>query len=287
MKTIFDDSQDFEDDLLVQIDFSELSAVVGDFFGYLQYCHETEEWSYVDVDDLEKYKKAKMFAHMDCTCEAEITPEILERSAVKDVERSAVEDLELFYLQPAKRIRDILFEGFLNVDGLMGMAHNIVEPGYRYAQRWCEPFSRIWHLAEIAKQHEKLCDAKLESERLWAAFFIGRHLSEMRWREHHSEDSLAGKRASEAQTKRTAASGQKSKQRKHQNLECFMQEIEMLASSVGIFTEDRIVAQAYESALEHNPNMPKSKKTREDYETALRSEEPFKSRYEAVFRKNA
>ncbi|GAB5437850.1 hypothetical protein [Falsiruegeria mediterranea] len=78
-----------------------------------------------------------------------------------------------------------------------------------------------------------------------------------------------------------------SRDRRLANLESYLQEIEKLASVVGVFSEKRILDQAFESARENNPQMPKSKKSREDYETTLRSEEPFKSRYEAVFRKNA
>lgn len=78
-----------------------------------------------------------------------------------------------------------------------------------------------------------------------------------------------------------------SRERKLANLELLMQEIEKLTGAYSLFSEDRIVEQAFETAREREPNFPKSKKTLDDYGTALRSEEPFKSRYEAVFRKNA
>jgi len=80
--------------------------------------------------------------------------------------------------------------------------------------------------------------------------------------------------------------GRASRERRRANLELVMLEIEKLAQVVGLISEDRILAQAFESARELQPNMPKSSKTLEDYGTALRSEEPYKKRYEAVFRKS-
>ena len=66
-----------------------------------------------------------------------------------------------------------------------------------------------------------------------------------------------------------------------------MNEIENLAGVVDLISEGRIVEQAFEAVQEREPNFPKTKKTLDDYGTALRSEEPFKSRYDAVFHKNA
>ena len=80
--------------------------------------------------------------------------------------------------------------------------------------------------------------------------------------------------------------GNASRQRRLTNLETLILEIEKLSDAVGLISENRIVSQAFDVALERNAKMPKSKKTLEDYETALRSEEPFKARYDAVFGKN-
>lgn len=81
--------------------------------------------------------------------------------------------------------------------------------------------------------------------------------------------------------------GKSAQKRRLKNLEILMGEIEKLSGAVGLFSESRIVAQAIDSARDLEPKMPKSKSTLDGYGTALRSEEPFKSRYEAVFRKNA
>jgi hypothetical protein len=91
------------------------------------------------------------------------------------------------------------------------------------------------------------------------------------------------------ETRKMAGKGgaQASRKRRQSNLEALMQELEKLVGTVGLISEERILAQAFESVAEINPRMPKSKKTRDDYETALRSEEPFKTRYEAIFRRSA
>lgn len=91
------------------------------------------------------------------------------------------------------------------------------------------------------------------------------------------------------ETRKLAGAGgaSSSRNRRVSNLELLVVQVEKLAGAVGLVSEDRIVEQAIETARECEPNFPKSKKTLDDYGTALRSEEPFKSRYEAVFRKNA
>ncbi|MGR3551593.1 hypothetical protein [Pseudooceanicola sp.] len=91
----------------------------------------------------------------------------------------------------------------------------------------------------------------------------------------------------ETRKKAGRAGGQASRERRLANLEIMMQEIEALSRVVGIISEERILQQARESASRRCDTMPKSKSTLADYETALRSEEPFRSRYESVFRKNA
>ena len=88
--------------------------------------------------------------------------------------------------------------------------------------------------------------------------------------------------------KRAGVGGGKASSKKRlENLEIVIEEIEKLAGIVGQISEDRIVEQAFEIAKGRKPHFPKSRKTIEEYGTALRSQEPFKSRYEAVFRKNA
>jgi hypothetical protein len=81
--------------------------------------------------------------------------------------------------------------------------------------------------------------------------------------------------------------GNASKQKRLANLEVLMLEIERLSGVVGLISEKRIVSQAFEAAQDRDPQMAKSKKTLENYETTLRSDPPFKARYDAVFGRNA
>jgi hypothetical protein len=74
-----------------------------------------------------------------------------------------------------------------------------------------------------------------------------------------------------------------SRKRKMANLEVVMQEIEKLSSAAGLVSEERLVAQAFEEAELRQASIPKSRRIRDEYGTTLRSEEPFKSRYRAVF----
>ncbi len=93
--------------------------------------------------------------------------------------------------------------------------------------------------------------------------------------------------ATNTRKKAGEAGARASRERRLQNLELLMQQIEQLSDAVGFFSEERIVEQALEKTVEKQKDFPKSQKTHADYGTALRSEEPFKSRYEAVFKKNA
>ncbi|AXT27167.1 hypothetical protein D1823_11600 [Ruegeria sp. AD91A] len=93
--------------------------------------------------------------------------------------------------------------------------------------------------------------------------------------------------ATNTQKKAGEAGARASRDRKLRNLEILMQEIEQLSGAVGLISEERIFEQALEKSAEKQKDFPKSRKTHAEYGTALRSDEPFKSRYEAVFRKNA
>lgn len=93
--------------------------------------------------------------------------------------------------------------------------------------------------------------------------------------------------SAEIREKAGLAGARASRNRRTSNLETLMREIEGLADLADRISEDRIFEQAYEKAETKSEKMPKSQKSKDDYATAIRSEEPFKSRYEAVFRKNA
>lgn len=64
----------------------------------------------------------------------------------------------------------------------------------------------------------------------------------------------------EVQKRAGAAGGKSSHERRIANLEVLMQEIERLAGAVGLISEERILAQAFESTSKRHTEMPKSKK---------------------------
>ncbi|AXI54921.1 hypothetical protein C1J05_10815 [Sulfitobacter sp. JL08] len=116
---------------------------------------------------------------------------------------------------------------------------------------------------------------------------LGRMVEHYRWKFSYEEDALRGIQSTVTSKVRGEKGGAASRKRRLANLEILIQEIEKLSQSVGTFSEERIVEQAFEAARDREAKMPSSKRTLDEYGTALRSEEPFKSRYEAVFRKNA
>lgn len=117
-------------------------------------------------------------------------------------------------------------------------------------------------------------------------FLSGRLLGEYRNKIGLEDLVIKGERSTKTQAVRTAASGSASAKKRLENLECFMVEIENIGSHFPTFSEEEIVSRAFLNARLVRA-MPKSRKTRDDYEVTLRSEEPFKSRYQRVFQKNA
>ncbi len=126
---------------------------------------------------------------------------------------------------------------------------------------------------------------QLVSDVFDAAFLAGRLWSEYRTKEGLEEYVEKGQASVKAQRSRTKASGKKSAHRRLKNLDCFMNEVEKLAVHYPGFSEDAIVSQAYANASKIR-KMPTSSKTQSDYETELRSNVRYKSRYFAIF-KNA
>lgn len=281
------DVDQFMDELFEQIDFTEIETFVGDTFGW--YCEtETGDLLSVNASDLRQYQKAKKFACMECSCGT--------RPSSNDIQfgdmtlEQEVEALRKLVLEPMaqdEQIQRVLFEGFLNVKGLRALASGIVEPGYRTAQRWCQPFSKVWYLAEIAKQIAKLEEAEFEHERLRASMLIGRYLSEMHWRDQHWEDTLQGRRGKKNKLYQSKQTKKANTSRKNKRIELVLEQIEQLKEQVGEFSDEVIVDEAFKRATKIDPLVPKSKSSRDEYLTALVSESHWKSRYWAVFNKIA
>ncbi len=83
--------------------------------------------------------------------------------------------------------------------------------------------------------------------------------------------------------RRSKISSAKNTEKKVRRLNLLMAEIEKLSSVVGLMDEEAIFQQAWKNAARKSPDMPKTKKIREEYGTALRSEEPYKTRYFRMF----
>ena len=81
--------------------------------------------------------------------------------------------------------------------------------------------------------------------------------------------------------------GKSSSERRTKCLEALMSELERLSDMRDAFSEERIFEQAMDNVSALDTGFTKTKKTRESYAITCRSEEPFKSRYEAIFRRNA
>lgn len=260
----------FIEELQEQIDFAEINDLVGETFEW--YCEtDAGELLPVNAPDLKRFEEAKKFAFMRCSCEA------FPSSLIEKLESIARDE----------HIQRVLFEGFLNVEGLRAFANGIVGPGYRTAQRWCQPFSKVWYLAEIAKQIERLEEAEFEHERLQASMLIGRYLSEMHWRDRHWEDTLQGRRGKKNKLYQSKQTKKANTSRKNKRIELVLEQIEQLKEQVGEFSDEVIVDEAFKRATKIDPLVPKSKSSRDEYLTALVSEPDWKSRYWAVFNKIA
>ena len=159
------------------------------------------------------------------------------------------------------------------------------------SERFGENWSAVAALEYCVKQFDPTSLATLAA-RVMVADFIAQDSYDSGYASRELEQAHGGAeriamQSLEARRAAGTGGGEASRKRRLRNLEVVIDEIEKLSGAVGLISEDRIVEQAFEAAKNRESNMPKSRKTLEDYGTALRSEEPFKSRYEAVFRKNA
>jgi len=175
---------------------------------------------------------------------------------------------------------------------------------YSYRQ-WEEnvlvPYSKVWFEFQISSlikkaeykensnpYHQTKGDPTFEEHYVEKAkkdhFLLGRMVEQYKWKFRY-EATVVQRRA---QLKNAGtAGGSSSKTKRTKRLEAFMDHIEALAHLTDIMTEERILAQAWDDASNSGNDMPKTPKVRFDYEVQLRSVEPFKARYQAVFQKIA
>lgn len=171
--------------------------------------------------------------------------------------------------------------------------------------QWLEnvlvPYSKIWFEHQISglideayRQEVAPCDGaprdsvslatyRLE-KRFTAYFLLGRTVEHYRWKFKH--ERLIVQRKTQLELAGSGG-GKSSSSKRIIKLKAFMEQIEALSGLVDLVTEDRIFAQAWDNAVATGVDMPKTPKVRFDYEVQIRSIEPFKGRYQAIFKKSA
>jgi len=167
-----------------------------------------------------------------------------------------------------------------------------------------EPFTTFWHAFNILRSYEEFreCFNSLvgsgrykQVSRIHLAIDLstiadtGRRIGE-------SYDAIRKKQAeyetlayrSEKQS-RSIASGKKSSNKKIERIESYLKEIEKLGDLFPRMNERSIVDQAFENVVGKHPELWKQGKgQKESYLSQhIRSEEPYKSRYYAIFGKTA
>lgn len=165
---------------------------------------------------------------------------------------------------------------------------------FPYTKRWYErhifdTLSRIrWHENYIRESSKPLSEMSLSefhfSRLIERTIILGRMVEDYRWKFQY--ESKIVQRAEQFQ-KAGSGGGQNSRNRRTKRLEAFMNAIEELRDLFPRIGEDAIVKQAFENAAEKYSNFWKQGPGQsERYATDLRSEEPFKQRYFAVFKKS-
>jgi hypothetical protein len=210
------------------------------------------------------------------------------------------------------------FNAYLETAECFPLENLMDEPGFpdvfsgvfNYNQ-WIEnilvPYSKIWFEHEISdlirealfnedsfddkdffgnEDHSKSQSLKdwVLSKKMERHFLIGRMAEHYKWKFKY-EHSIVQRNL---QLELAGSGGGKSSSGKRiARLEALMQQIEALAQLSDVMAEERILAQAWDNASKAVHEMPKTPKVRFEYEVQLRSIEPFKTRFQAIFQKNA
>ena len=118
------------------------------------------------------------------------------------------------------------------------------------------------------------------------AVSLGRMVEHYRWKFSYEEAALRGILTTEADKVRGQKGGDASGRSKRDNIDCLLDELESLGDLFPRMSEDAIFEQAYSNASKKR-KMPKSRKTIDGYSTIIKSEDLYRHRYNAIFRKNA
>lgn len=131
--------------------------------------------------------------------------------------------------------------------------------------------------SELSKSIEKQLRGMMFGEVL----ALGRMIEHYRWKFRFEADAHRGMATKAADSLRGKKGGEAKSRGKYANLDCLMLELEKLSDLFSRIDEEAIFRQAYTNAGKHR-DMPKSKKTYDNYGTTIRSEEPYLSRYRAL-----
>ena len=175
---------------------------------------------------------------------------------------------------------------------------------YHFRSGHFEPYSQLWHALNIFYYYDKfkeLFDEMVgtQREKQMSRDYVALTLlaiADCSKRVGESYDA-ARKKSVEYETvayrsekrSRTKASGQKSNQKKTERILSLLEEIEQLGDMFPRMSEQSIVDRAFENVVGKHPELWKQGKgQKESYLSQhIRSEEPYKSRYYAIFGKTA
>lgn len=115
---------------------------------------------------------------------------------------------------------------------------------------------------------------------------IGRLSERLRWKVNWEPNVVKGQAAVKKDAKSGQGGGRSSSSKKLDAIDDFWAEIALLGIHVGTFSETQIFDVAWDTVCEKWNKKP-VKKTREKYETYIRSEPPYRERYQRIFLKNA
>ncbi|WP_305972080.1 MULTISPECIES: hypothetical protein [unclassified Mameliella] len=163
-----------------------------------------------------------------------------------------------------------------------------------FSKRWFE-FKLLDELATFehyfqdgqrnSETSKKIC-TQLRGYMFRQALAFGRMVEHYRWKFSFEGAALEGIKSAEVAKIRGKKGGQASGRNRQENLKVFMSEIEALSDTFPRMSEEAIFAQAYANAAAKR-KMPRSRKVIDSYGDAIRSEQPFKARFDAIFRKIA
>lgn len=164
-----------------------------------------------------------------------------------------------------------------------------------------EPNTRLWHALNVVMNYERFTsdlEETIRQGKIRRKDINGtlRDASEVSFVAGFSAATLLKKPLEydavalhEVKRKRAEASGKLSNRKRAARVASFMAEIEALAHLYPMMSEQRIVDQAFENAVAKAPDLWRQGKGQKDAYLSddIRSKEPFKSRYYAIFGKTA